>query len=588
MTAEMTTGLDQTLLGVDVQACSSMVEVLVRRSVVHPERRFCTFVNEHGQEDRSLSYGELDRHARIVAARLSRSVAPGDRALLLFPPGLDFIIGFFGCLYAGVVAVPFALPGRRQSPHNILRVMADCQVRIVLTDRRTAQAIGQFLGSGPAPFDVQLLAVDDGAELVDPVPEVALPDPGALALLQYTSGSTTAPRGVMVSHGNLMANERMIREGFKHTSESTFVGWVPHYHDQGLIGNILQPLYIGAFAAFMSPVTFLKRPISWLQAISRYRAHTSGGPNFGYDLCIRSATPENVKGLDLSSWVLAFNGAEPIRAETLQRFCEVFAPCGFRPESWYPCYGMAEATLLASGGAKHAAPVVKTVQKTALQQHHAVRADPGTPDSQMVVGCGRALCDERIVVVDPVTHRVRGPGEVGEIWISGSNIASGYWMAPEQTRETFGAHLADTEEGAFLRTGDLGFLDEDGELYVTGRKKDLIILFGRNHYPHDIEKTVEQSHPAFRPGCVVAFTVGESGDEQLVVVQEVDPEYAGTLDVDTVTGGVRKAVAAEHAVTVHTVFLAKAGSVPKTTSGKVQRQLSARSFVDRKIPAWNS
>jgi len=588
----MITALDQAQSELDPQTCSSLVELLVRRSSVHPDRRLYAFVNEHGEEARAMSYGELDRHARAVAARLSRLAAPDDRALLLFPPGLDFIVGFFGCLYAGVVAVPLALPGRRQSLHNIFRVVADCQARLVLTDTRTAQAIKAQLGDTQGLFNAPLLAVDDDSEAIDPlsdpVSEVALPAPGALAFLQYTSGSTTTPRGVMLSHGNLMANELMIRDAFEHTAASTVVGWVPHYHDQGIIGNILQPLYVGAFCALISPITFLKKPISWLQTISRYRATTSGGPNFAYDLCIRSASPEKLRGLDLSSWTLAFNGAEPIRPETLRRFSEVFGPYGFRPETWYPCYGLAEASLLVTGGSKKAPPVITTIDKRALQQHRAVPVEPGSPDAQAVVGCGRARNDERILVVDPETRCVRGPCEVGEIWVSGPHVAGGYWKAPAQTEETFGARLADEQEAAFLRTGDLGFLDEAGELHVTGRQKDVIILFGRNHYPHDIEQTVEHSHPALRPGCVAAFTIGGPGDEQLVVVQEVDPEYAGELEVDAIIGDIRKAVAVEHEVTVHTVFLAKAGAVPKTTSGKVQRRLSRQSFVDGKIPAWNS
>jgi len=584
----MTTRLDQTPSELDPRACSSLVDILVRRSSAHPDRRLYAFVDEHGEEVRAMTYGELDRHARAVAARVSRIAAPADRALLLFPPGLDFIVGFFGCLYAGVVAVPLALPGRRQSLHNILRVVADCQARLVLTDTRTAQAIQAQVGDTQALFGAPLVAVDDDSEPIEPISRVPLPAPDALAFLQYTSGSTTTPRGVMISHGNLMANELMIRDAFEHTASSIVVGWVPHYHDQGIIGNILQPLYAGASCALISPITLLKKPISWLQTISRYRATTSGGPNFAYDLCIRTASPERLQGLDLSSWTLAFNGAEPIRPETLRRFVEVFGPYGFRPETWYPCYGLAEASLLVTGGSKQAPPVTRTIDKHALQQHRAVPVDPGTPESQVVVGCGRARDGERIIVVDPETRCVRAPGEVGEIWVAGPNVAEGYWKAPAHTQETFGARLSDGPDAAFLRTGDLGFLDEAGELYVTGRQKDVIILFGRNHYPHDIEKTVEQSHPALRPGCVVAFTIGGPGDEQLVVVQEVDPAYAGKLEVDAIVGDIRKAVAAEHEVTAHTVFLAKAGAVPKTTSGKVQRRLSRQSFLDGKIPVWNS
>jgi 1-acyl-sn-glycerol-3-phosphate acyltransferase len=423
-----------------------------------------------------------------------------------------------------------------------------------------------------------------------------------LAFLQYTSGSTAAPKGVMVSHSNLLHNSAYIKEACDLTADSVAVTWLPPFHDMGLIDGIIQPLYTGFPCFLMPPQAFLQRPVRWLQAISRYRAIHSGGPNFAYELCIRKITPEQCTTLDLSSWCSAYNGAEPIRKGTLERFAEAFGAYGFRLRFFYPCYGLAEATLMVSGGLLKDEPVFCTVQAAALEQNQSVEAPKQQQHVRTLVGCGRAIPDTEILIVRPELLTQCSPGEVGEIWVSGPSVAQGYWNRPEETEQTFWAYLADTGEGPFLRTGDLGFL-KDGELFVTGRLKDLIIVGGRNHYPQDIELTVEQSHPALRSSGCAAFSVDVADEECLVVVAEVERHYQpgrsrqdgepsfnpkGCLppNVEGIVRAIRRAVVEEHDVRVHTVLLLKAGSIPKTSSGKIQRHACRAGFLAGTLTGW--
>ncbi|HST63385.1 MAG TPA: AMP-binding protein, partial [Longimicrobium sp.] len=402
-----------------------------------------------------------------------------------------------------------------------------------------------------------------------------------LAFLQYTSGSTAAPKGVMVSHGNLLHNFAVI-EGFTgYTPATRSVIWLPPYHDMGLIGGILQPLYTGYWAALFSPVAFIQRPARWLEAISRYGATSSGGPNFAYELCVHAVRPEERAGLDLSRWEIAFNGAEPVRAETLRAFAEAFAPNGFRSQAFFACYGLAEATLMVTGSDPAELPVERAVDAEALGEGTVLEAEP--EGRYRLVGSGRSAPSQRVIIVDPATLRECAPDRVGEVWVAGASVASGYWGRPEATAETFGAYEAGTGEGPFLRTGDLGFLD-GGELFITGRLKDLIVIRGRNHYPQDIEMTAARSHEGLRAGSGAAFSVDDGGEERLVVVQEVSRQAAAGLDVEEVAAAIRRAVASEHGVQVHAVVVARTGGVPKTTSGKVQRRACRAAFLAGDLP----
>src|SRR5215217_1217279 len=563
---------------------ATLIDLLSWRATHQPGREAYTFLGDGEAEERSVNYRDMDRRARSVASRLQNmGVATGERVLLLYPPGLEYVSAFLGCLYAGVIAVP-AYPPRLSRPISRLRaIAADSKATVALTTTHILSNLGRRLAHAPEMKSLLWLATDDGkvpAEEWYP-PEI---DGNTLAFLQYTSGSTAAPKGVMVTHGNLLHNLAMIYHGLGYTPNSQMVSWLPPYHDMGLIGGVLQPLYGGFPAALMPPVSFLQRPLGWLRTISRLGADTGGGPNFAYDLCSSKITPEERATLDLSSWTVAFNGAEPIRQETLERFATTFAPCGFRREAFYPTYGLAEATLIVSGGSKTAPPVVLCVEGAELERDRVVVASAGDKSTRTLVGCGRVLADQKIVVVNHESHTRCPSDRVGEIWVSGSSVAQGYWGRPEETKHAFRAYLADTGEGPFLRTGDLGFL-HDGELFVTGRLKDLIIVRGRNHYPHDIEQTVEQSHAALRPGGCAAFSVQADEGEQLVVVQELERRYVTSADMGEVVASIRRAVAEHHELQVHAVVLIKTGSIPKTSSGKIQRGATRAAYTDGTLAA---
>ncbi|HEX6292323.1 MAG TPA: amino acid adenylation domain-containing protein, partial [Herpetosiphonaceae bacterium] len=554
---------------------STLIELLRTTALHNPDRQGYTFLLNGETDAVSLTYGELDRQARSIAALLQQARASGERALLLYPPGLEYIAAFFGCLYAGVVAVPAYPPRLNRNLDRLQTIVKDAQPGIALT---TGSLLASMRQQPTFPPDLAALRW----HTTDTVPAAAADDwqppavsPDTLAFLQYTSGSTGAPKGVMLTHGNLLHNSELIRQSFEHTPESRGCIWLPPYHDMGLIGGIVQPLYAGFPVTLMSPTAFLQAPIRWLQAISRTRATTSGGPNFAYDLCIRKVTPEQRAALDLSSWDVAFTGAEPVRAETLERFAAVFAECGFRREAFYPCYGLAEATLIVTGGAKRALPTSRTFDALALEKHQAVEA-VAEDTARTLIGCGHAMSGQQAIVVDPETGNRQGAGQIGEVWVSGPSVAHGYWNQPAATEQTFGAYLVESGAGPFLRTGDLGFLHE-GELFVTGRIKDLIIIRGRNYYPQDIEQTVEQSHAALRAGSGAAFSVDLDDHERLVVVQEVERHYRHA-DVAPLIAAIRRAVAVQHELQVYAVVLLKPGSIPKTSSGKIQRHACRAAF----------
>ncbi|HXO19478.1 MAG TPA: amino acid adenylation domain-containing protein, partial [Thermoanaerobaculia bacterium] len=569
--------------------CSSFVELLRARAAAELPGSGYRFLADGEVEEESLSFAELDRRARAVAATLQRLAGTGERALLLYPPGLQFLVAFFGCLYAGIVAVPAYPPRPRRSPDRLRVLLADASPALVLTTGALARHGAAWAADLPALAAARWVVTDgpwstlpaaSAPEVVDVPPEAAAdwrpPElgPGTVAFLQYTSGSTSAPKGVVVSHGNLLHNQLQMESAFRAGASSVVVSWLPPYHDMGLIGALLQPLYAGASCVLMSPAAFLLKPLRWLQAISRYRATISGGPDFAYALCVERSSPEQRRELDLSCWEVAFNGAEPVRAATLDRFTAAFAPHGFRREAFQPCYGLAEATLLVAGGG--GAPRVLTLAAGPLARHRVVPLEPGQPDARQLVGCGHTQGGQRLTIVDPETLAPSAGGVVGEIWVGGRSVALGYWGRSEESRETFGACIAGSGEGPFLRTGDLGFL-ADGELFVTGRIKDLVILRGRNHYPQDIEVTAARSHPALRPGCCAAFAVDGTAGEELVVVQEIARHRE--TDAAAAAEAIRAEIVAEHDVAPADVVLVPAGTIPKTSSGKIQRAACRRRYL---------
>ncbi|MBC7544107.1 MAG: fatty acyl-AMP ligase [Candidatus Sericytochromatia bacterium] len=556
----------------------TLVDLLRLRATGQPDQVAYTYLLDGDTEEAHLTYGELDTQARRIAAELQRLAKPGDRALLLFPPGLAFAAAFFGCLYAGVIAVPVYPPHPAKLSQDLTKLVAlsgRAKPTIVLTVGFIAGLAEDLFAEAPSLQALHWVVVDD---LTTGEDSWLAPDITAetLAFLQFTSGSTAAPKGVILTHGNLLHNEAMIRASFQHSAETIVVGWLPLYHDMGLIGNMLQPMYLGVPCILMSPIDFLQKPFRWLQAISRYKATTSGAPNFAYDLCIRKVKPEQLATLDLSTWTLAYNGAEPLRAETMRRFAEAFGPSGFKPEAFFPCYGLAEATLIVTGDDKASWPQTRWVSASALERHQVIAAEPDSAEARELMSSGHAWLGQQVVIVDPDTSRRCGDATVGEIWVQGPSVAQGYWEQPEESERAFQAKLADTGDDPFLRTGDLGFFDGD-QLYVTGRLKDLIILQGRNHYPQDIERTIEQAVPGLRPGCVAAFAVEIDGQERVVVVAEVDPAMADSIT--DLPGTVRQVVTAGHDLRVHETVLVESRSIPKTSSGKIQRHACRTAFL---------
>ncbi|HEY0782150.1 MAG TPA: fatty acyl-AMP ligase, partial [Thermoanaerobaculia bacterium] len=549
----------------------TLVGVLRARALETPERRAYTFL-EHGEEAgaRHQTYAELDRRARSLA-RWMREAQVGP-VLILCPPGLDFAAAFFGCLYAGAPAVPAYPPGSKRGLPRLQAVARDARPVSVLTTSSVLARTEGWLDRATDLPAMRWLAVDDRDP--EPADDQQLPEPRGddLAFLQYTSGSTGTPKGVMVSHANLLHNQVLIRDACGHSERSVFVSWLPLFHDLGLIGNFLQAAFVGAPCVLMAPAAFLQRPRRWLEAVSRHGATTSGGPDFAFDLCARRIAPEERQGLDLRRWEVAFNGAEPVRAGTLRRFTEAFAPCGFRARALLPCYGLAEATLMVASGRPEEPPVVRGFLADELERGVALPAPvdaPAETADRELVGCGAALGGQTVAIVDAATGTRWPPGQIGEVWIAGPSVARGYWQRPEETAEAFAAKTADGE-GPFLRTGDLGFF-HDGELFVAGRLKDLIILRGRNLYPQDVEAAAERSCPGLAHGAAAAFAVDTGAEERLTVVVELPRRPA--FDPETIAERVRAAVADELEAHVHEVVLIPPGMLPRTSSGKVQRRL---------------
>ncbi|MGD9614027.1 MAG: fatty acyl-AMP ligase [Alphaproteobacteria bacterium] len=563
---------------------ATLADLLRHRAATTPQDPAYIELSDRGREAARLTFAELARRAAALSAHVADRAEPGDRALLVCPNGVGFMVGFFACVLARVAAVPIMVPRRNSARDSTAAIIADCTPRLALAPRallggERGDLAARFASAGRDGAGIECLAVDDADNAPDPAapPDLAIdrkPDPDDIAFLQYTSGSTSAPKGVMVSHANLLANLAMIARAFGNTKSSTHVSWVPLYHDMGLIINALQSLYVGAVCVLMTPVAFVQRPLLWLRAIGEYRAEVAGGPDFAFDLCVERYNPEQMQGIDLSRWKVAFNGAEPVRAGSIRRFCETYAPHGFAPSAMLPAYGLAEATVLVAAGGRGAGPVMRTVSRDRLRAGNV--APPDTPDdAQEIVGCGRAIADERIAIVDPDTRLRLDTGRIGEIRVSGPNVARGYWRNPEASAAAFGAAIAGEAGLCWLRTGDLGFLDDDGELFVTGRIKDIVIIRGVNHYPQDIEDTVQQAHPALRRHGGAAFAVQDGGrPEKLVIVQEVERTWRHRIDTGDLIGRMREAVVAGHEIVPHDIALLRPGALPKTTSGKIQRALS--------------
>lgn len=568
----------------------TLIQLLRGRAMQTPTGHAYTFLADGRKASQPLTYGELDRQARAIAAFLQQYRAKGERALLLYPQGLEVLAAFAGCLYSGTIAIPVPPPESGRLKRTLPRLRAivrDAQATFALTTASILALIENVKEEFPEFDDMRWIDTENvdlelGERWVDP--QI---DEGQLAYLQYTSGSTSTPKGVMLSHFNLMHHSRYLQEACGYNADSVTTTWMPYFHDYGLVEGMTVPLYNGTPCYLMSPFAFIKRPLQWLKNISAYRVTHSQAPNFAYDLCVRRARPQDLQDLDLSCWQMAGNAAEPINPRVMAEFVETFEPHGFQWESFAPAYGLAEYTLLVSTSPRGQAPKLAVLEAAALEKDKIVDADPGRETGiRAIAGCGSRVCQTEIAIVHPDTLCRCQPDEVGEIWVADPSVAQGYWQRPEESDRTFRAHTQDTREGPFLRTGDLGFI-KDGELYITGRIKDLIIIRGTNHYPQDIEWTVQNLHDALRPDCGAAFSIEEGGEEQLVVVQEIE-RRSGALDTEKLLGDIRQEIAEQHEIMVYAIVLAKSGTILKTASGKIQRRACRLSFLESNMEVYDA
>jgi acyl-CoA synthetase (AMP-forming)/AMP-acid ligase II len=541
------------------------------------DTRSLTFLHESGRElvEDVASYRDLDRSAREIAAWLRTRPEATRPVLLLFEPGVEFWRAFFGCLYAGVVAIPAPLPHDNRSMMRVAGIMRDANSHLALTSTKLRGLLVAGIEGLDVGRPIQCVATDD-EPLADGdswTPPHLTAD--SVAFLQYTSGSTGDPKGVVVTHGNVLDNEATSSEALRVDAESVIVGWIPHFHDMGLIGGLLG-FFAGANVVAMSPLTFLKRPVRLLQAISDYRGTLTAAPNFAYDLIALRVTAEQLIGLDLSCWEVALNGAEPVRRRTVERMKELLAPAGFKPSAMRPGYGMAEATLLVtvSRGSQH----YLEADPGSLEQHRYV---PARGRAVSLVSSGEPGPGVDVRIVDPETLRVLPEGHVGEIWLCGASVAAGYHNRPLETIERFHAHTAD-DEGPFLRTGDLGLLHE-GELYVTGRRKDLLIINGRNLYPQDIEEFVQDLHPAVAGSRGVAVAVEVNDTERLVLIQSVKDSLLGDISYAELAATLKAAVARGFDIPAPSVVFVNRAGMHVTTSGKVQRASMRTAFLNDEL-----
>jgi acyl-CoA synthetase (AMP-forming)/AMP-acid ligase II len=556
--------------------------ILAARAESTPDRLAFTYSRDGQPAEERVTYAQLHRRAQALAGQLRDTVATGSRALILLEPGLDFVATVFGCFQAGVIGVT-AAPPRPDRLHRTLprlrTVANDAQLGAVLATTELRDAAKPRFADHEILARVLWITVDenlepDGSHFVDV-------GPSDIAFLQYTSGSTTAPRGVMLTHANIQDNVEVLGRGMRISSESRTLSWLPPSHDMGLITGILQPVYFGHPAALMSPQTIIKRPIRWLEGVAGFRATVSGAPNFAYELAVRRTTQKQRDLLDLSCWDVAFNGAEPVLARTLEAFAETFAPSGFRRSSLYPCYGLAESTLMVSGPRTRRDPTLVDVDAVALRTDTIKPARPGVT-SVTLVGCGEPGDRYEVAIVDPKSLRRAAPDEPGEIWVAGPSVASGYWHQPDETREVFEAQISGEDTGRrFLRTGDFGFL-RAGELFVLGRRKDVVIVRGRNYHAHDIEVSAEVAHPKIRRHCSAAFQAGAHDGGAVAMVLEIEPGAA--QEAGAIIKAARQHVVEDLDVQLECVVLVAPGAVPKTTSGKIQRQLCKRLLSAGSLP----
>jgi acyl-CoA synthetase (AMP-forming)/AMP-acid ligase II len=565
---------------------STLVDVIEYNSAHDPDSvkyNAITFADGDRRCETKITNQALDRQIKNVAAALQEYDAKGERALLVYPPGLSYITSFWACLFSGIIAVPAYPPFNEKLTERLSSIAKDSGAKLVLTSQDIQAFVKPAIGKYEDLSSLKWVCTDmfeaDGSGAYRP-PAI---NGDTIAFLQYTSGSTSLPKGVKLTHKNILHNLEAIRSICGYSCKERGLMWLPQFHDMGLVGGVMQSVYSNFFLSFMSPLDFLQRPYRWLHAMSDYKATISGGPNFAYDFCVKRIGEQEKAGLDLSNWKLAGSGGEPVRADTLKRFGEAFAPCGFRPQAYYPGYGLAESTFFICCVAPDKIPRVIHLDARALEHHRVKKVSANATNCRPVVSNGAGVSGCRILIVDPQSLCTCGENQIGEIWTSSGSVGPGYWNRAEESQAVFKAYTNDTGQGPFLRTGDLGFVDS-GELFVTGRLKDLIIIRGANHYPQDIEKTVEQSHSALRKGCGAAFSVEADDDEHLIIVQEIKKQSidAGTDPAD-ILSDIRRAVIRNHEITPFNIILIEADTIGKTSSGKIQRQRTKRQYMEKAL-----
>jgi len=569
-----------------LDSTSTIIDCLEHYARIRGDERAYIFLSDGETEEMELSYADLQRRSQALASELRKYGLSGQTVLLLYPAGLDFVIAFFACLYAGATAVPANLARNSRHFIRLRNIMQDSACRAILTQAALQEPIATNLAGAGINLN-QVVILTENTEHATDVPETPDPiDPSGVAFIQYTSGSTGNPKGVVVTHAQLIANERAIQRSANLPEFMTGAGWLPQFHDMGLIGNLLQPLAIGGTYIFMSPLHFIQSPLRWMRMLSRYQAHASAAPCFALEMCVQATSDAPQEQWDLSALDTIFCGAEPIRQDVLDAFHRALAPFGLRDDVVKPCYGMAETTLMITGGLPHHAPRSLSVDRQQLTRGLA-RQLSDEALTQAIVCCGQPVRDHRILIVCPQHHTVCEDDTVGEIWCAGPSIASGYWRNSDESKRTFAAFTADGE-GPFLRTGDLGFRHQDG-IFVTGRIKEVMILRGRNYYPHDMEATVTEVFQQNRVRVQAAVfaerkSVGNSG---VIAFVELPRRMAGaTLEqLQQLLPLVRQRISQEHDLSLKDTLLLKHGSIPRTSSGKIQRLLCSELYQSGAIQA---
>ncbi|EAZ92699.1 AMP-binding protein [Crocosphaera chwakensis] len=569
-----------------VQTFKTLGQVLTHWSQIQPEHKAYTMLDNNGVEESHITYGELHSQAKKIAQTLLGSGLQSRNVILLYPPGIDFIIAFFGCLYAGVIPAPIHAPKRNRSNQKIASLVHSIDAAAILVPEAQKETYDQILSKEENWPEELPYIVTDRLFNLSPLATPELPDldGSTLAFLQFTSGSTSLPKGVMISHSNCLSNLEMALSVTSATPESTFVSWLPHYHDLGLVAHLLHSFYGGSHCVILAPTTFVSRPLEWLRAITNYGGQYTGAPNFAYQLCVDKIRPEEQKNLDLSCLRMAINAAEPINAQTLLDFSEKFAENGFKPQMFLPAYGMAEGTVFISSGTLEQEPVYLEIDLDILGKDNIAVETNNDTHKKRLVGCGHGKLGEQLFIIDPQRNCEVPRYHVGEVWVTGPNIMAGYYQNPEATAKTLVSQKGDR---LYLRTGDLGFMDEDGELYITGRLKDLIIVNGVNYYPQDIEICVGQAHKDIRSGCVIAFSVPGKTAEELVIVAELNKAGMTKMGqsgyLEEMVEAISSKIGEEFELSVTQLVFLRIGRIPKTSSGKLQRQQCKQMFLQESL-----